>query len=262
MNLKYLFPLFVLILTSNLFGQSLLKPHYSTFEKYYSIKDTIYTLADHIIEVYLPEQKIYLHFRDGKTLEFKCSTGDKRLDKGVETPEGIFVIKNKARKIYSTQFDSTLMLNWMGFNFNIGFHALEGNSYYRHLGKRVSSHGCIRISREDSEYFYKIIEIGTPVFIHSGKSARIVAFTANHKDYKLYFSKKLNDVLNKNLKYLHNGLYINKKEPVVISDKNLSHKGIELGNETLIPLQLPPYQSHRDFFIQRNLFEVITVESN
>ena len=249
----------IIILSFDLTGQSLLKQHNSSFEKYFTIRDTNYTLSNHIIEVVLPEQKIYLHFRDGKILEFKCSTGDERLEKGVSTPEGIFVIKNKARKVYSAQFDSTLMLNWMGFNFNIGFHSLEGRSYYKHLGKLVSSHGCIRISREDSEYLYRIIEIGTPVFIHSGKSARIVAFAEKEEQFKLYFSKRLNSILNQNQKYLFNGLYINKRIPITISSENLTHKGIDLGNEDLIPVQLPPYFSHRNFYIPRNLFDVITI---
>lgn len=128
---NFYFPLLFYLIFSFSFlnGQSLINRNLNSYQKYLNAKDTLYTLSDHIIEVYLPEQKIFLHFRNGKTLEFKCSTGDSRLEKGVETPEGIFVIKNKARKVYSAQFDSTLMLNWMGFNFNIGFHALEGKSY-------------------------------------------------------------------------------------------------------------------------------------
>lgn len=256
---NFYFPLLFYLIFSFSFlnGQSLINRNLNSYQKYLSAKDTLYTLSDHIIEVYLPEQKIFLHFRNGKTLEFKCSTGDSRLEKGVETPEGIFVIKNKARKVYSAQFDSTLMLNWMGFNFNIGFHALEGKSYYRHLGKRVSSHGCIRISREDSEYLYSNIEIGTPVFIHSGKSARVISFANKDENYKLYEGKKLSSLLQQNLKYLRSGFYLEKRTPIFISNKNLSHKGIELGNEDLISPQLPPIQSHLPFEVQRNLFDVV-----
>ncbi len=241
-------------------GQSLIKKNYKLSEQYFFVKDTLYTLSDFIIEVFLPEQKVILHFRNGQTLEFKCSTGDARLEKGVETPEGIFVIKNKARKVYSAQFDSTLMINWMGFNFNIGFHALQGNSYYRHLGKRVSSHGCIRLSREDMEYLYEKIPVGTPVFIHSGKSARVIAFADKNVKYKFFSSKELNSVLKNNLKNLYAGLYLSKRIPVVISNKNLSHHGLELGNEDLIPPQLPPILSHREFYVNRNLFEVVKLE--
>ncbi|MGB9664093.1 MAG: L,D-transpeptidase [Ignavibacteria bacterium] len=253
-----LFQLYLIFLLLNqAYGQSLIQKYNNLSHQYFNVKDTLYTFSDYIIEVYLPEQKIILHFRNGKTLEFKCSTGDARLEKGVETPEGIFVIKNKARKVYSAQFDSTLMLEWMGFNFNIGFHALEGNSYYRHLGKRVSSHGCIRMSREDMKFLFETISIGTPVFLHSGKSARVVAFADKNYRYKIYSSKKLNSILKNNLKNLYSGLYLNKRIPVVISNLNVTHRGIEPGNEDLIPPQLPPVQPHREFYVNRNLFEVI-----
>jgi hypothetical protein len=250
----------MLLMISKLSGQSLLTNQNNFDKNYFIIRDTIYTLYDHIIEVYLPAQKGYLHFRDGRIFEFNLSTGDGRLHKGVETPEGIFVIQNKARKVYSRQFDSTLMLNWMGFNLNIGFHALLGRAYYKYLGKRVSSHGCIRLSREDSEYLYKLIEIGTPVFIHSGKSARVVAFAEKNNSYKFYDSKNLNRILNQNLNNLYAGLYLHKRIPVVISHKNVSHKGIEHVREDLIPPQLPTYQTYRNFHITRNLFEVIKID--
>jgi hypothetical protein len=260
MKLSPIILIAILVSLNFALGQSLIQKKSNISEKYFSFKDTLYTLSDYIIEVFLPEQKVILHFRNGQTLKFKCSTGDPRLEKGVETPEGIFVIQNKARKVYSTQFDSTLMLNWMGFNFNIGFHALQGNSYYRHLGKRISSHGCIRLSREDMEYLYEKIPIGTPVFIHSGKSARVVAFADKNIKYKFFSSKESNSILKNNLKSLYAGLYLSKRIPVVISNKNLSHRGLELGNEDLIPPQLPPIQSHREFHLNRNLFEVVKLE--
>ncbi len=190
-------------------------------------------------------------------MEFLCSTGNVNLDEGVETPEGIFVIQNKARKLYSTQFDSTLMLNWLGFNFNIGFHALEGTSYYRHLGKRVSSHGCIRIRREDSEFLYSNIKIGTPVIIHSGKSARVIAFMDKNEDYPEVNAKELRRRADQNLRYLYAGLYLTHRQKLVISEKNLTHRGLILGDEGKIPIQLPHYLNPRTMYFQRKLFEVI-----
>lgn len=260
MNFLSLFLFIIFIHYNYSLCQSLIKSNQNLSHQYFNVKDTLYTLSDYIIEVYLPDQKVFLHFRNGKTLEFKCSTGDARLEKGVETPEGIFVIKNKARKVYSAQFDSTLMLNWMGFNFNIGFHALEGNSYYRHLGKRVSSHGCIRMSRENMEFLYNKIPIGTPVFIHSGKSARVVAFADKNYGYKIYSSKQLNSILRNNIKSLYAGLYLSKRIPVIISNLNVTHRGIEPGNQDLIPPQLPPVQLHKEYYVKRNLFEVIKDE--
>jgi hypothetical protein len=69
------------------------------------------------------------------------------------------------------------MLNWMGFNHGIGFHALEGNSYYKQLGKKNVSHGCVRVSREDAKIIYEIVERGTPVLLHKGNSTVKIAFT-------------------------------------------------------------------------------------
>lgn len=253
---------FLILLIHSLFftglalSESLLRnKKQNSFSRYNNIRDTIYTFSNYIIEVYLPEQKIYVHYRDGKLMEFLCSTGNPRLEKGVETPEGIFVIQNKARKVYSTQFDSTLMLNWMGFNWNIGFHALLGKSYYKYLGKRVSSHGCIRLSHETSEFLYKIISVGTPVFIHSGKSARVVAFADSSENFTIPDKKNLTKYLNENLFYLQNGLYQNKRHKLIINEKNLDHNGIKLGKVEQIPPQLPSISSRR-YDVIRNLFIV------
>lgn len=245
------------LLNQNLLSESLIiSSEAKSFRKYFYIRDTLYTFSNYIIEVYLPTQKIYVHSRDGKVLEFKCSTGNPKLEKGVSTPEGIFVIQNKARKVYSAQFDSTLMINWMGFNFNIGFHALQGNSYYKMLGKQVSSHGCIRISREASEFFYNNITIGTPVFIHSGKSARVIAFARKNEKYAIENKSSLKKRCDENLKSIYAGLYQVKHFKIVISEKNLSHFGIELGDENKIPPQLPELLNGQPYHLRRNLFIV------
>ncbi len=257
-NLTIIFILLLSIfLIEEVFAESIIaKKDSISFLRYTKVKDTLYTDADHILEVNLSEQKIYLHFRGGRIKSFLCSTGDSRLDKGVKTPEGIFIIQNKSREVYSTQLDSTLMLNWMGFNFNIGFHALLGNSYYKYLGKRVSSHGCIRIKREDSEYLYRIIKIGTPVFIHSGSSARVVAFTNSNEIYHSPNHRNLIKLARLNLVYLESGIYLHKRVKLLINRKNLTHTGISIGDEKLVPVQIPPYQIHRSVYVDRRLFEV------
>ncbi len=248
-----------LFITDPVKSETIIKQiHKNPASKFNKIRDTLYTYANHIIEVYLPEQKIYLHHRDGTTEEFLCSTGNPRLDKGVDTPEGIFLIQNKARKVYSTQFDSTLMLNWLGFNFNIGFHALEGKSYYKYLGRRISSHGCIRISRETSEYFYKIILIGTPVIIHSGKSARVIAFANRSMEFEEVDKKSFRKLSKENLLHLYAGLYLNKRHKLIISAKSLGHSGIELGNEDMIINQLPAEIEPKLINLDRKLFYIET----
>lgn len=251
----YILILFIVYSQISLAESLIAKKDSISFLSYIKIKDTLYTNADHILEVNLSEQKIYLHFRDGQIKHFLCSTGDPKLEKGVGTPEGIFIIQNKAREIYSRQFDSTLMLNWMGFNFNIGFHALLGNSYYKYLGKRVSSHGCIRIRREDSEYLYGIVKIGTPVFIHSGSSARVVAFTNKSDKYLSPNRKNLIKLAKLNLIYLQGGMYLYKAKKLIINYNNLTHKGLSLGDEKNIPAQIPLFHP-RPLFVDRQLFEI------
>ena len=104
----------------------------------------------------------------------------------METNTGLFAIQWKARKQYSVQFDSTVMLNWMGFNNGIGFHALLGKSYYKYLGNKNVSHGCIRVSREDAEIIYTKVEKGTPVLVHKGNNAIQIAFTSEGESYNQY----------------------------------------------------------------------------
>ena len=143
-----------------------------------NLRDTVYTDKDHLIEVNLLTQQATLYSRDGSEFHFLVSSGTKRVEKGMETNEGLFAIQWKARKMHSVQFDSTLMLNWMGFNNGIGFHALLGKSYYKYLGKKNVSHGCVRVSREDAQIIYEKVTKGTPVLIHKGNNAVTIAFTS------------------------------------------------------------------------------------
>ena len=116
-----------------------------------NLRDTLYTMEDNIIEVNLSTQHVKLISRNGSIKEFPVSSGTKRIEKGMDTREGLFVLHWKSKKLHSEQFDSTLMLNWMGFNGGIGFHALLGTRYYKYLGKRNVSHGCVRMSREGAK---------------------------------------------------------------------------------------------------------------
>ena len=134
--------------------------------------DTLYVLDTCFLEVRLDSQAIYVHSRSYPGCTFLCSTGNIKIKKAIETTEGIFTVQSKSPLAYSRQFDSTKMYFWVGFNGNIGFHGLDGRSYYRFLGKRPSSHGCIRMAREDAEWMFRNIPLGTPVIVHRGTSAR------------------------------------------------------------------------------------------
>jgi L,D-transpeptidase catalytic domain len=203
---------------------------------YSQLRDTIYTLHNYIIEVNLKTQHAKLRSREGWIKEFPISSGTDKVEKGMLTKEGLFSIHSKSPKLYSVQFDSTVMLNWMGFNFGIGFHALEGNGYYRYLGKRNVSHGCLRVSREDANQIYKLISIGTPVLVHSGNSAICVEFGNQDEVYKYYSYSELKQVLPDRLTKLYNGEFLVTENPkILVDDNNLVHSGIDLGNAARVP---------------------------
>jgi hypothetical protein len=139
------------------------------------LRDTVYVLDSTYLEVRLNEQMIYQHFRSGRVARFTCSTGDPRIKDGIATREGIFSIQWKARKHMSQQFQVYLNY-WMPFDGGIGFHGLQGTSYYRYLGRRPSSHGCVRIANETGAKLFPNSPRGTVVWVHSGSPARLVRF--------------------------------------------------------------------------------------
>jgi L,D-transpeptidase catalytic domain len=199
-------------------------------------RDSVYTNKDHYIEVNLATQYATLYSRDGSEFHFPISSGTKRVLKGMDTKEGLFAIQWKARKQYSVQFDSTVMLNWMGFNNGIGFHALLGKSYYKYLGKKNVSHGCVRLSREDAEIVYEKVEKGTPVFIHKGNSALKIAFTSEGESYNQYAYSETYKMLKERYQKLYDGDYlISSNEKILIDEKNIYSSGLPIGNAELIP---------------------------
>lgn len=201
-----------------------------------NLRDTVYTLKDNFIEVNLLTQHATLYSRDGSKMVFPVSTGTEKVEEGIETREGLFVIKWMSEKVYSVQFDSTQMLYWMGFNGGIGFHALTTNGYYRYLGKRNVSHGCVRISREDAEIIYSEIEKGTPVLVHKGNSTVVIGFGKQEEIYKYYSYAELYKILPKRFNKIYNGNYFTAlNDKLLIDEKNVGHNGLPIGDANLIP---------------------------
>jgi len=201
-----------------------------------NIRDTVYTLKDHIIEINLTTHKGIVRYRNGETRVFSLSGGTKNISEGIETREGLFTLHWKSKKLYSTQFDSTLMLYWMSFNGGIGMHALSTNGYYRHLGIKNVSHGCVRVSREDAKEIFQILERGTSILVHNGKSAVTVAFDDNEEDNKYYSFNELRKLLPKRYRAIYNGRYfIDNKEKIIIDENNVNASGLPIGNVENIP---------------------------
>jgi len=200
------------------------------------LRDTVYTNKDHYIEVNLLDQQAKLYSRDGSEFHFPISSGTKRVLKGMDTKEGLFAIQWKARKQYSVQFDSTVMLNWMGFNNGIGFHALLGKSYYKYLGKKNVSHGCVRLSREDAQIVYEKVEKGTPVLVHKGNSAVKIAFTSEGESYNQYSYSETYKHLKERYQLIYDGDYlISSNEKILVDENNIYSNGLPTGNSELIP---------------------------
>ncbi len=199
---------------------------------YLNLKDTLYTLGDYFIEVNLSNQMAYLHSRYDSTKSFGVSTGTKKLKDGMDTNEGVYAIQFKVERWHSIQFDSTLMLDFMTFNWGIGFHALAGNSYYKYLGVKKSSHGCVRISRAIASELYQKIKYGTPVIVHKGNPAISIAF-ASKKDTEIqYLSNfELKHIVTNRLEELYKGKYLLSYQPkLLIDNKNIDHSGLPVGD--------------------------------
>jgi hypothetical protein len=223
-------------ITINLFPQEKrINNSDSGHEDYSWIRDTVYTLMPYIIEVDLSKQMGYLYSRTEPVKEFGLSSGTKNLEDGVDTKTGLFVIQAKMEKWYSQQFDSTLMLNWMGFNWGIGFHSLQGSIYYRYLGKRKSSHGCIRLSRAMAQELYDKIEEGTPVLVHDGHCAVKVAFGKPENSFVYLGFVDLRYQMNKRYNELYAGRYFVSYNPKLLIDfNNIYHEGLPIGNSRKI----------------------------
>lgn len=200
------------------------------------LRDTVYTNKDHYIEVNLLTQHATLYSRDGSEYHFPISSGTKRVEKGMETNTGLFAIQWKAKKQYSVQFDSTVMLNWMGFNNGIGFHALLGKSYYKYLGKKNVSHGCVRVSREDAQIVYEKVEKGTPVLVHRENNAIKIAFTSEGESYNQYSYSETYKLLKERYQKIYDGDYlISSNDKIIVDENNIYSNGLPIGNAELIP---------------------------
>ena len=201
------------------------------------IEDTVYTLTDRYIEISLKDQRAYLIKKNGERDTFKISSGNPNIPEGISTPTGIFTVQNKSALAISKQFNDAKLFNWVGINGNVGLHGLEGNSYYRTLGVRPVSHGCMRISREDGEKLMKSVKVGVPALIHNGAPARVIAFADSSsfdqsESYKLIKRGAEQEAyMRHRLKMLYSGYfyYINDKKVYLDGETVLRGAHIESG---------------------------------
>jgi len=203
---------------------------------YSSLKDTLFTTGDYFFEVNLETQMAYLHSRFDSLKSFGVSTGTARIKDGIETKEGVFTIQFKVERWRSVQFDSTLMLHFMTFNWGVGFHALAGKSYYKYLGVKRSSHGCVRVSKEDAKDIFGKAKYGTPVIVHKGNPAVFIGFAeSNDSDLQYLEYPNLKNVVSERISKLYSGEYLLRpNSKLLIDNKNVTHAGLPIGDGTKI----------------------------
>lgn len=202
-----------------------------------NVFDTVYTEKKMIIEVLLDRQRVLLRKQGKPTDTLLCSTGNEFIKDAILTNRGIFIVKNKIPILLSKQFKNTKCLNWVGFNFGIGFHSLEKTGYYWSLGKRPSSHGCIRLSQEGAEKLFKEVEIETPIIIHKEDNARVIDFLPKNASYDTnYTRREIKQILKDRILLLYSQKYYTRKYPaIVLTHKYIGHSGIEIGDRRMVP---------------------------
>jgi hypothetical protein len=214
-----------------------------------NLRDTVYTDKDKYLELRIDEQMLYVHYRDGRVKQYPVSSGNKFLNKGIESRPGLFAIFLKEELHLSSQFDDAKMFYYMPFNMGIGFHSLAGTGYYGNLGVRPSSHGCIRMAAADAKELFKQCEIGTLVLADRGKSARVIAFApGGFKNEKEYTKEEYMEMLAYNLNTLYRGTYfINPPKRFVIDPAVIPRIGYNVGTTDDIPQeqQVPVKVEHK-----------------
>ncbi len=141
------------------------------------MSDTLFTTSPCWLHIILDRQIVVRHWNDGRVDSFRVSSGNSRISKGIETRSGIYCIQSKSQLLLSRQFDNARMLWWLQFDGSIGFHGLDGRGYYRNLGVRPSSHGCVRMSQEDAKHLYESVPVGSPVLVsQSVVTNRVIGF--------------------------------------------------------------------------------------
>lgn len=136
-------------------------------------KNNINTLSldsktNYLVVVSLSNQDTYIYkgsknkWNLSKT--FKCSTGIK----SAETPQGIFSIKEKGTWFFSEKYKQGGKY-WVQFSGNYLFHSMpfdkDKNTILDDTLGTPSSHGCIRLSVDDSKWIYDNVPQDTKIII-------------------------------------------------------------------------------------------------
>ncbi|MDM0615802.1 L,D-transpeptidase [Clostridium perfringens] len=125
--------------------------------------------TNYFVFVNIAEQKTYVYegSKNDWTLDktFTCSTGIE----GKETPVGVFTVQNRAPWFFSPKYGQggKYYVQFMG---NYLFHSIPFDSDRTTVSDPTlgvpSSHGCIRLSVEDSKWLYDNVQNGSKIIIY------------------------------------------------------------------------------------------------
>lgn len=214
--------------------------------------DTIYTTDSVYLDINLKKQHVTVHFRNGGERSFRISSGNPYISQGMSTPTGIFTVQNMMPMAISKQFNNARLHHWIGIQGGVGFHGLDGSGYYGYLGVRPSSHGCVRMSREEIADMYKLVHPGAPIMVHYGNPARVIAFCdpadtsgALVIDSAAVYNRHLGK---ERLRALYEGRYWTDPKPRIVHlARQRVRWGMEIGEASRVPRQELP----RTSFIRR-----------
>jgi len=232
---------------------------------YIKMLDTIHYLGNEYIVIHLDRQVAVLHRRDEDSLEYPVSSGNDKISEGMLTPPGFYTVQTKLEVGISRQFNNAELLNWIGFNGNIGFHGLKATGYYAHLGKRPSSHGCVRIGRESGKDLYTRVQRGTPVIVQNEDPAIVVAFSDFSqfdplRDFLLDESSTyVNRIVRDRLDNLKKGKALRNNEGRLFVDGKtvMRPRGFSIGSLADVPdRQLKPLYIHNLFKFSKDNLKV------
>ena len=129
---------------------------------------SIESLTPYLIHVDIATQKTYIYEGSKNkwnlVKSFLCSTGIK----GEDTPSGIYTIKERGNWFFSEKYNQGGRY-WVQFFNDYLFHSTPYNKEQTQIVDNTlgtpSSHGCIRLSEEDSKWIYDNIPSGSKVII-------------------------------------------------------------------------------------------------
>jgi hypothetical protein len=215
--------------------------------------DTVYTTDDLYLDVDLKKQNVTVRFRDGSSRTFRISSGNPAIREGIATPSGLFTVQNMQPMAISKQFHDAKLHHWIGIQGGVGFHGLDGNGYYGTLGVRPSSHGCVRMAREEVAEMYKLVHPGALIMVHNESPARVVAFCdpADTADATLIDSASVYDksLGKERLRALYGGTYWTKPVPRIVHlARQRVRWGMEIGDRKRITRQELPEMTYTTGF--------------